>query len=135
MFYVLHLVVFLPTCRFEGMPVGRPVYTAGPTTTRVHKCPCAKFPGCAGFPRDQGPRAHLESGCTRASSTQGIPELGQLGAWVLRCRVESYKFIGFGDIHGPKPYTFIGFGDLYYKKAKFWDQVWPNFDRKPAQKS
>ncbi len=23
-----------------------------------------------------------------------------------------YKFIGFGDLHGPKPYKFIGFGDL-----------------------
>ncbi len=23
-----------------------------------------------------------------------------------------YKFIGFGDIHGPKPYKFIGFGDI-----------------------
>jgi hypothetical protein len=27
----------------------------------------------------------------------------------------SYKFIGFGDIHGPKPYKFIGFGDSLHR--------------------
>ncbi len=28
-------------------------------------------------------------------------------------RTSSYQFIGFGDLHGPKPYQFIGFGDLH----------------------
>ncbi len=27
-----------------------------------------------------------------------------------------YKFIGFGDIYGPKPYKFIGFGDIHGPK-------------------
>jgi hypothetical protein len=34
-----------------------------------------------------------------------------------------YKFTGFGHIHGPKPYKFIGFGDLHgpkpYKFIRF----------------
>ena len=25
----------------------------------------------------------------------------------------TYKFRGFGDIHGPEPYNFIGFGDVH----------------------
>ena len=30
--------------------------------------------------------------------------------------ITSYKFIGFGDLHGPKPYQFMGFGDLHGPK-------------------
>ena len=37
----------------------------------------------------------------------------------------NYKFVGFGDIHGPKPYKFIGFGDIHgpkpYKFIRFGD--------------
>ncbi len=40
--------------------------------------------------------------------------------WILLSRVRdprintnTYKFTGFGDIHGPKPYEFIGFGDIH----------------------
>jgi hypothetical protein len=29
---------------------------------------------------------------------------------------ETYKFLGFGDIHGPKPYKFIGLGDIHGPK-------------------
>ena len=28
-------------------------------------------------------------------------------------KTKTYKFIGFGDIHGPEPYKFIGFGDIH----------------------
>ncbi len=31
--------------------------------------------------------------------------------------IKPYKFIGFGDIYGPKPYKFTGFGDIYGPKA------------------
>jgi hypothetical protein len=35
------------------------------------------------------------------------------------------KFIGFGDVHGPKPYKFVGFGDVHgpkpYKFIRFGD--------------
>ncbi len=31
------------------------------------------------------------------------------------CKLER-QFIGFGDLHGPKPYKFIGFGDLHGPK-------------------
>ncbi len=41
----------------------------------------------------------------------------------------AYKFIGFGDTHGPKPYKFIGFGDSYgpkpYKFMGFGDSYGP----------
>ncbi len=30
-----------------------------------------------------------------------------------RVDAKPYKFIGFGDIHGPTPYEFIGFGDIH----------------------
>ncbi len=36
----------------------------------------------------------------------------------LECKLEDpIKFIGFGDIHGPKPYKFIGFGDIHGPKT------------------
>ncbi len=36
-----------------------------------------------------------------------------------------YKFIGFGDIHGPNPYKFIGFGDSPAPRSKLSDQGIP----------
>ncbi len=33
-----------------------------------------------------------------------------------RLLADTYKFIGFGDIHVTKPYKFIGFGDIHGPK-------------------
>jgi hypothetical protein len=45
-----------------------------------------------------------------------------------RSRLFSYKFIGFGSIHGPKPYKFIGFGAMDVTKPyKFIGRAKPGF--------
>jgi hypothetical protein len=37
---------------------------------------------------------------------------------------QTYKFIGLGDIQGPKPYKFIGLGDIQGPKPYKFIEVW-----------
>ncbi len=60
-------------------------------------------------------------GYTRGPGMPGIPGTGVPGISGIRGiprtpACPGYGFIGFGDIHDPKPYEFIGFGDIHGPK-------------------
>ncbi len=49
--------------------------------------------------------------------TQRIPARLPSGTQLLAMDVTPINYIGFGDIHGPKPYEFIGFGAMDVTKT------------------
>ena len=75
-----------------------------------------------------GTNPYKSIGFWAREATSGLGRVsGMPGSWVYpglghtrvpgipgtRVCSESYKLIGFGDIHGPKPYKLIGFGDIH----------------------
>ena len=79
---------------------------------------------------DGVPRAAAQ-GLASASSGGTQPDRSEARATAHYPSAElSQTWLGFGDLHGPKPYKFIRFGDLHgpkpYKSIGFGDIHGPN---------
>ncbi len=66
----------------------------------------------SGQPRRPGSKPQCRATPTRKRMTFDL----RLRVFVLGGWGKPYKFIGFGDIHGPKSYKFIRFGDIHGPK-------------------